>query len=62
MISFIAANWVWIVLIGAFVALHRRGGCGGHRAKRHDTADRDSAARRDPAEEHRSGLDQRSTR
>lgn len=28
MIEFLAANWVWIVLVGAVLALHRRGGCG----------------------------------
>ena len=29
MIEFIAANWIWIVLIAAMVLMHR-GGCGSH--------------------------------
>ena len=29
MIEFFTANWLWIVLIVAFVAMHR-GACGGH--------------------------------
>jgi hypothetical protein len=30
MIEFLAANWLWIVLIGAMVLMHRGGGCGSH--------------------------------
>lgn len=31
MIDFLLANWLWIALIGAFVAMHRGGhGCGMH--------------------------------
>ena len=30
MIEFLAANWLWIVFVVAMLAMHRRGGCGGH--------------------------------
>ena len=31
MIDFLAANWLWIVAVVAFAAMHRRGhGCGMH--------------------------------
>jgi hypothetical protein len=30
MMEFVAANWLWIVVIVAVVAMHRGGGCGGH--------------------------------
>ena len=30
MIEFLAANWHWMVFVIAMVAMHRRGGCGGH--------------------------------
>lgn len=40
MIDFLTANWLWIVLIGAFVLMHTRGGgCGmhgGHHRGGHD--------------------------
>jgi len=29
MIEFLTANWLWIVLVGAMLAMHR-GGCGSH--------------------------------
>ena len=30
MLDFVARNWIWIVLIGAMVAMHVRHGTGGH--------------------------------
>lgn len=30
MTDFLAANWVWIVLVVALLAMHRGGGCGSH--------------------------------
>lgn len=30
MLEFLASNWLWIVLIGALVLMHRGGGCGSH--------------------------------
>lgn len=31
MVEILAANWIWILVIGAFVAMHRAGGgCGMH--------------------------------
>lgn len=36
MIDFLAANWLWILLIGAFVLMHTRGGgCGMHGSHGH---------------------------
>ncbi len=35
MISFLAANWLWIALVVAFVAMHRGGGCGMHGSHGH---------------------------
>jgi hypothetical protein len=32
MIEFLAAYWLWILLIGGFVLMHRGGGCGSHGA------------------------------
>lgn len=29
-IEFLAANWLWIAFATVMVAMHRRGGCGGH--------------------------------
>ena len=34
MIEFLAANWLWIVLLVAMLAMHR-GGCGMHSHQRH---------------------------
>lgn len=49
MIGFLTANWLWILLIGAMVAMHLGhgrhgnghggGGCGGGHAARHDGHD-----------------------
>ena len=39
MISFLAANWVWIVLIAAVLAMHRHGGCGMHGGHHQHTSD-----------------------
>ena len=30
MSGFLAANWLWIVLVVGMLAMHRRGGCGMH--------------------------------
>lgn len=36
MFDFLAANWLWIVLIGVFVLMHSRGGgCGMHGGHHH---------------------------
>ena len=36
MIEFLTANWLWIVLVGAFVWMHTRGGgCGSHGSHGH---------------------------
>lgn len=37
MIDFLAANWLWLVLIVGMLAMHRMhgGGCGGHSHDRH---------------------------
>jgi len=60
MIDFLAANWLWIVLIAAFVALHRRGGgCGshgshgGHGHGNHDQRERPAGADREQHAGHR---------
>ena len=49
MIDFLAANWLWIVLIGAFLWMHSRGGgCGMHGNHRHggqDGSSHDESAR-----------------
>ena len=39
MIEFLAANWVWIVLVGAVLAMHRGGGCGSHGHGSHSGGD-----------------------
>ena len=46
MIEFLAANWLWIVLIVAMVAMHRHGGCGmhGHQDHRRDDTTADEHA------------------
>lgn len=46
MIRFLATNWLWIVLIGGFVLMHRGGGCGmgGHGGHAGHGADRDRPA------------------
>ncbi len=45
MIEFLAANWLWILGIGAFLWLHTRGGgCGSH-------ADHDGHGRHDGVKE-----------
>ena len=33
MIEFLAAYWLWILLIGGFVLMHRGGGCGADAAE-----------------------------
>ena len=37
MTEFLSANWLWIVLIVAMVAMHRGGGCGSHGHSNHGT-------------------------
>ena len=37
MIQFLPANWLWIVLLAAVLAMHR-GGCGGHGNASHGTS------------------------
>lgn len=58
MMSFLAANWIWIVLVGAMLAMHLRhggshGGCGaghshtrssGEDAHHHESHDHDMAS------------------
>jgi hypothetical protein len=42
MTAFLARNWVWIVFLGAFLAMHRAGyGCGMHGDHHHGHADHD---------------------
>lgn len=50
MIRFITANWIWFVLIGAMLLMHRGhrghggghgGGCGGHGHNQQGSADTD---------------------
>ena len=55
MIRFISANWIWFVLIGAMLLMHRGhaghgggGGCGGHGSRSHDQHTQDAAADRTP--------------
>ena len=37
MVRFLAANWIWIVVIGGFIWMHSRGGgCGMHGGHNHD--------------------------
>lgn len=43
MIQFLAANWLWIVLIAAVLAMHR-GGCGGHVDACHGASGRSHAS------------------
>lgn len=48
MIDFLTANWLWIVLIGAFFLMHTRGGCGMHSSHDHGSHDsHDQASERD---------------
>ncbi len=36
MVEFLAANWVWILVVAVFIAMHRGGhGCGTH-GRHHD--------------------------
>ena len=56
MIRFITVNWVWFVLIGAMLLMHRGhaghgggGGCGGHGSRDHDRHTPDTAVDRTPA-------------
>lgn len=57
MIEFLTANWLWIVFIAGFVALHRGGGgCGSHGHANHGSGARDDrtvAGRRDDHADHR---------
>ena len=52
MMSFLATNWIWIVLVGAMFAMHLRhgshGGCGaGHSHARSSEADAHNHGSRD---------------
>lgn len=58
MIEFLAANCVWIVLVGAVLAMHRGGGCGSHGHGSHSGAnhqqhDRQPTVDRDEHTTHR---------
>lgn len=53
MIDFVAANWVWIVVVVAMVAMHRRGGCGSHGHGSHDRGERPAGADRGQHAGHR---------
>lgn len=44
MMEFVAANWLWVVLVAATVALHRRGGCSGHVRNHHRNRGADQRA------------------
>lgn len=44
MIDFLAANWVWIALVLAFLAMQRGGGCGSHGNHVHGRRDQMSGA------------------
>jgi len=45
MIDFLSANWLWILLVVGFVALHRRrGGCGSHGHANHGSGAQDRPA------------------
>jgi len=40
MIDYLSANWPWILLVGAMVAMHtRHGGCGSHHGQDHSGHD-----------------------
>ena len=56
MIRFLTANWIWFVLIGAMLLMHRGhaghgggGGCGGHGSPAHDRHAPDTAVDRTSA-------------
>ena len=56
MIDFLSANWVWIALVVAMLAMHRGGGCGshgGHGHDKHDQRDRPADADREQHAGHR---------
>ena len=42
MTEFLAANWLWIALVVAMLAMHRHGGCGMHGHHRHQSPERDT--------------------
>lgn len=44
MIEFLAANWLWIALVVAMVAMHRGGGCGSHGHDSHEQGKTTSGA------------------
>lgn len=56
MTGFLASNWIWIVLIVAMVAMHRRGsGCRMHThhdGHRHQTPEPDTTGRTADREQH----------
>ena len=55
MTDFLAANWLWIVVVVAMLAMHRGGGCGSHGHSSHGStrSDRTADAGRDDHVEHR---------
>lgn len=67
MIEFLAANWLWIVLIVGFIALHRSGmGCGmghgGHAGHGDHDTDRDDTDTRQPSPGRHRGIGQGDSR
>lgn len=54
MVEFLADNWLWIVLAGAFVWMHTgRGGCGSHHGHgEHQPQESANAESEDPHRHH----------
>lgn len=42
MTEFLAANWLWIALVVAMLAMHRHGGCSMHGHHQHESPQRDT--------------------
>lgn len=51
MIEFLAANWLWIAVVLAMLAMHRKGGCGMHSHHRQQSSTGDQANQTDRHED-----------